>query len=224
MRHTTFRFALAPTPSQAALLARHAGASRFAYHQSLRLVTDALAAQRVDPHVRVPWSAFDLINAFNAWKRSEAAGRVFAVASDGTITKQVIGIEWRGEVCAQVFEEAAVDLGRALGAYAEAKGGRREGRIGFPRQKRKGRCRDSFRLRNRTDRRTGRFSIRVGDGHPRSVAYRGSARSGCTTTLAGCGGCSAPGRTSTTTPGSRFLRRAARCCLRPSAATARAGM
>jgi putative transposase len=75
-----------------------------------------------------------------------------------------------GEVCAQVFEEAAVDLGRALGAYAEAKGGRREGRIGFPRQKRKGRCRDSFRLRNRTDRRTGRFSIRVGDGHPRSVA------------------------------------------------------
>jgi putative transposase len=69
-----------------------------------------------------------------------------------------------------VFEEAAVDLGRALGAYAEAKGGRREGRIGFPRQKRKGRCRDSFRLRNRTDRRTGRFSIRVGDGHPRSVA------------------------------------------------------
>jgi putative transposase len=169
MRQTTFRFALAPTPSQAALLARHAGASRFAYNQSLRLVTDALAARRADQQAWVPWSGFDLINAFNAWKRSEAAGRVFVVASDGTTTKQIAGLSWRSEVCAQVFEEAAVDLGRALSAYAEAKGGRRTSRIGFPRRKRKGRCRDSFRLRNRTDRRTGQFSIRVGDGHPRSV-------------------------------------------------------
>jgi putative transposase len=45
MRHTTFRFALAPTSGQATMLARHAGASRFAYNQSLRLVTDALAAR-----------------------------------------------------------------------------------------------------------------------------------------------------------------------------------
>ena len=42
MRHTTFRFALDPTPAQAGMLARHAGASRFAYNQCLRLVTDAL--------------------------------------------------------------------------------------------------------------------------------------------------------------------------------------
>jgi hypothetical protein len=46
MRHTTFRFALAPTPAQAAMLARHAGASRFAYNQCLRLVTDALASKQ----------------------------------------------------------------------------------------------------------------------------------------------------------------------------------
>jgi putative transposase len=169
MRHTTFRFALAPTPSQAALLARHAGASRFAYNQSLRLVTDALAAPRADPQARVPWSGFDLINAFNAWKRSEAAGRVFVVTPHGTTTTHVTGIAWRSEVCAQVFEEAAVDLGRALGAYAEAKGGSQTGRSGFPRRKRKLRCRDSFRLRNKIDRRTGRSGIRVGDGHPRSV-------------------------------------------------------
>jgi putative transposase len=138
-----------PTPGQAALLARHAGAARFAYNQCLRLVTDALAARQADPQVRVPWSGFDLINVFNAWKRSEAAGRVFAVAPDGTITKQVIGLGWRHEVSAQVFEEAAVDLGRALAAYAEAKGSRRKGQVGFPRRKRKGRCRDSFRLRTR---------------------------------------------------------------------------
>jgi putative transposase len=110
MRHTTFRFALAPTPAQAAMLARHAGASRFAYNQCLRLVTDALASKRTDPQVRVPWSGFDLINACNAWKRSEAAGRIFVVAPDGTITKQVTGLAWRHEVSAQVFEEAAVDL------------------------------------------------------------------------------------------------------------------
>ena len=76
MRHTTFRFALAPTPTQAAMLARHAGASRFAYNQCLRLVADALAAKRAGSEVKVPWSGFDLINAFNAWKRGESAGRI----------------------------------------------------------------------------------------------------------------------------------------------------
>jgi putative transposase len=169
IRHTTFRFALAPTPAQAAMLVRHAGASRIAYNQCLRLVTDALASKRTDPQGSVPWSGFDLINAFNAWKRSEAAGRIFVVAPDGTITKQVTGLAWRHEVSAQVFEEAAVDLGRALSAYAQAKNGSRKGpRVGFPRWKRKGRCRDSFRLRNKQGK-GGAFSIRVGAGHPRSV-------------------------------------------------------
>jgi putative transposase len=169
MRHTTFRFALAPTAVQAVLLVRHAGASRFAYNQCLRLVTDALAAKRADAQVRVPWSGFDLINAFNAWKTSEAAGRIFVVAPDGTITKQVTGLEWRHEVVAQVFEEAAVDLGRALTAYAQAKAGSRKRRpMGFPRRKRKGRSRDSFRMRNKQGS-GGSFYIRVGDGYPRSV-------------------------------------------------------
>src|SRR4029453_12482388 len=103
-----------------------------------------------------------------AWKRSEAAGRMFVAAPDGTITKQVTGLAWRHEVSAQVFEEAAVDLGRALSAYAETKAGRRKDRVGFPRRKRKGRCRDSFRLRNKHGK-GDTFSIRVGEGHPRSV-------------------------------------------------------
>jgi putative transposase len=169
MRHTTFRFALAPTPAQAAMLGRHAGASRFAYNQCLRLVTDALAAKRTDPQVKVPWSGFDLINACNAWKRSEAAGRVFVAAADGTITKQVTGLAWRHEVSAQVLEEAAVDLGRALSAWKDAKAGQPQGRrVGFPRRKRKGRCRDSFRLRNKHGT-GGACLIRVGEGHARSV-------------------------------------------------------
>jgi putative transposase len=70
----------------------------------------------------VPWSGFDLINAINAWKRSEAAGRMFVAAPGGAIAKHVMGLAWRHEVSAQVFEEAAVDLGRALSAYAHARG------------------------------------------------------------------------------------------------------
>jgi hypothetical protein len=124
MRHTTFRFALDPTLSQRQALMRHAGASRFAYNQCLRLLVDALADRESNSSVNVPWSGFDLINTFNAWKRSEDAGRIFTVAADGTITRQVTGLAWRHEVSAQVFEEAAVDLGRALAAYAGANSGK----------------------------------------------------------------------------------------------------
>jgi putative transposase len=169
MRYTTFRFALDPTPAQAAMLARHAGASRFAYNQCLRLVTDALVARKIDPSVVVPWSGFDLINAFNAWKRTEDAGRVFVVAADGSSTKRVTGLTWRHEVSAQVFEEAAVDLGRALAAYSQSRSGSRKGqRVSFPRRKRKGRCRDSFRLRNNKGKGSS-SRIRIGEISPRSV-------------------------------------------------------
>jgi putative transposase len=150
------------------MLAQHAGASRFAYNQCLKVVTDALAARRVDQSVQVPWSGFDLINAFNAWKKGEDAGRIFVVAPDGAVSKQVTGLAWRHKVSAQVFEEAAIDLGRALSAYSSAGNGTRTGRqVGFPRRKRKGRGRDSFRLRNRCQP-SGQL-IRVGEGHPRSV-------------------------------------------------------
>jgi putative transposase len=150
MRQTTFRFALDPTPVQERMLAQHAGASRFAYNQCLRFVTDALTAKRIDPSVTVPWSGYDLINAFNAWKGSEDAGRVFVAAADGSVCKQVTGLTWRHKVSAQVYEEAAVDLGRALSAYRSANKGPQAGRkVGFPRHKRKGRCPDRFRLRNR---------------------------------------------------------------------------
>lgn len=169
MRHTTFRFSLDPAKKQQQALVRHAGASRFAYNQCLRLLVDSLAAKESDPSVDVPWSGYDLINEFNRWKRSEAAGRMFAVGADGTITKQVTGLAWRHEVSAEVFEEAAVDLGRALAAFSDSRSGTRMGhKIGFPRPKRKGRCKDSFRLRNRT-RQIGRCSIRIGEDLPRSV-------------------------------------------------------
>jgi putative transposase len=167
-RMTSFRFTVVDDPRLDAVFARHAGAARFAYNQCLGAVKGALDAKRTDPAVKVPWSSFDLINHFNEWKRSEAAGRTWAVDSAGIATLVGVGLVWRGEVCAQVFEEAAVDLSRGLDALSKSKAGERRGRgIGFPVFKRKGRTRESFRIRNKLTR--GRSSICVGKGHPRSI-------------------------------------------------------
>jgi hypothetical protein len=114
------------------VLARHAGASRFAFNQCLRTVKTALTERRRDANVEVPWSGFDLINTFNAWKKTERAGRVIAVGVDGVGEVVVTGLSWRDHVCQQVFEEAAVDCGRALAAWSDSRSGKRRGkRVGF---------------------------------------------------------------------------------------------
>ena len=77
-RHTTFKFCLEPTVEQRQVLARHVGAARFGFNECLRMVKTRLTQRKTDPDTQVPWSGFDLINAFNAWKKTEAAGRVFA--------------------------------------------------------------------------------------------------------------------------------------------------
>jgi putative transposase len=149
-RHTTFRFCLDPTVEQCELLARHAGASRFAFNQCLRIVKTALAQRKSDPTVDVPWSGFDLINAFNAWKQTEDAGRLFSVDTTSATQIVVTGLPWRQEVCQQVFEEAAVDLGKGLKAWSDSRSGTRKGkRVGFPRFKKKTGVLPSFRLRNK---------------------------------------------------------------------------
>jgi putative transposase len=188
-RHTTFRFCLDPTVEQSVALARHVGAARFAFNQCLRLHLDARMAR--DPQdsstvnggfdggsvaaggegaaAGVPWSRFALINAFNQWKRSEEAGRRFLVGGDGGTDVEVTGLVWRGEVSSQVFEEAAVDLARALATWTASRSGKRRGRpVGHPRFKKKTPTGGSFRMRNRTK---GTWSsIRVGTGdRPRSV-------------------------------------------------------
>lgn len=169
-RHATFRFCLDPTVEQQVVLARHAGASRFAFNQCLQMVKTALSARKTDSGVEVPWTGFDLINAFNDWKKTEDAGRVFIVDADGIVKTVVAGLSWRAEVCQQVCEEAAVDLGKALKAWSDSRSGKRKGkRIGFPRFKKKNGAVPSFRLRNKhpKDRPS---AIRIGDnGRPRSV-------------------------------------------------------
>jgi putative transposase len=134
----------------------------------------ALSERKTDPSVKVPWTRFDLINAFNVWKKSEDAGRVFAVDTDGQVQTTVTGLVWRREVCQQVFEEAAVDLGKGLKAWSDSRAGRRTGkRVGFPRFKKKTHAVPSFRLRNKH--RKGRTpAIRIGDDNrPRSVTLPG---------------------------------------------------
>jgi putative transposase len=180
-RHTTFRFCLDPTVEQSVALARHAGAARFAYNQCLRLHLNA--RERLRSLIRhgassdtvdqardaVPWSRFSLINAYNHWKVSQAAGRRFLVTGDGVTEVEVTGLAWRAEVSSEVFEEAAVDLGRALAAWTASRSGKCTGRpVGHPRFKKKNHTGGSFRMRNRTK---GTWSsIRVGTGdRPRSL-------------------------------------------------------
>jgi putative transposase len=178
-RHTTFKFRLDPTVEQHQVLARHAGASRFAFNQCLRMVKTALTQRRTDPDIDVPWTGFDLINAFNTWKKTETAGRVFIVGTDGVAETAATGLAWRSEVCQQVFEEAAVDLGKGLKAWSDSRSGKRKGkRIGFPRFKKKTYALASFRLRNKHPK-DGPPAIRVGDHHrPRSVTLPGIGQIG----------------------------------------------
>jgi putative transposase len=173
-RHTTFRYCLDPTVEQHEVLCRYAGASRFAFNECLGLVKTALTQRKTDSDVAVPWTGFDLINTFNAWKKTEAAGRVFSVDAGGVAEVVVTGLSWRDQVNQQVFEEAAVDLSKGLKAWSDARSGTRPGRrVGFPRFKKKTGTVPSFRLRNK-HRRGRPAAIRVGDNNrPRSVTLPG---------------------------------------------------
>ncbi|MBS4729839.1 transposase [Mycobacterium sp. SM1] len=174
-RHTTFRFRLDPTVEQCEVLARHAGASRFAFNQCLRIVKTALTQRRADRRVDVPWAGFDLINTFNAGKKTKDAGRVFTVDAHGAAEVVVTGLCWRSQVCQQVFEEAAVDLGKGLKAWSDSRCGKRKGRrVGFPRFKKKTGDIPSFRLRNKHPKGKPE-AIRIGDNdRPRSLTLPGS--------------------------------------------------
>src|ERR1700688_5130326 len=96
-RHTTFRFCLDPTVEQHQVLARHAGAARFAFNQCLRMVKTVLTQRKTHPDTDVPWTAFDLINAFNGWKKTEDAVRVFTADTTGGAPRGVPGLGGGGE-------------------------------------------------------------------------------------------------------------------------------
>lgn len=145
-----YRYALDPTTAQRAHLARSAGTSRWAFnhalaakvasHQVWRTQVDQLVAAGVDEaaartQVKVPTpSAFTV----------KAAWAVVRVDE----TRDVDGVcPWWREVGTRVFESAFTDADAAWRNWLESLSGRRAGRrVGYPRFKKKGRARDSFRV------------------------------------------------------------------------------
>jgi putative transposase len=118
-----FRFALDPTRAQEGALRSHAGAARFAWNWGLGKCAERYEAER-------KWySGVDLHKLWNAEKKADPA------------------LAWWGENSKCAYQEAFRDLDRALRAFSKSRKGQRGGkRLGFPRFKKRGKCRDSFRF------------------------------------------------------------------------------
>jgi putative transposase len=121
--HQAYRFALNPTPAQERALRSHGGAARFAWNWGLAQCHQRYAAEG-------KWhTATDLHKLWNTQKKADPA------------------LAWWGENSKCVYQEAFRDLDRALKDFIKSKNGQRKGRpLGFPRIKKRGKCRDSFRL------------------------------------------------------------------------------
>jgi putative transposase len=121
--HQAYRFALDPSPAQERALRSHAGAARFAWNWGL-----AKCKERYDAEGKW-YSGVDLHKLWNAGKKADPA------------------LAWWGENSKCAYQEAFRDLDRALRDFtASRKGTRRGQRLGFPRFKKRGGCRDSFRF------------------------------------------------------------------------------
>jgi len=118
-----YRFALDPSPAQERALRSHAGAARFAWNWGLARCKERYAAER-------KWySAPELHKLWNAAKKADPA------------------LGWWAENSKCCYQEAFRNLERALGDFVKSRRGERKGRkVGFPRFKKRRKCRDSFRL------------------------------------------------------------------------------
>src|SRR5882672_3165781 len=119
MIRQAYRFALDPTPAQERALRSHAGAARFAWNWALARCRERYAAER-------RWySGAELHKLWNQAKKADPA------------------LSWweRNSKCA--YQESFRDLDRALRDFAKSAKCERKGRrLGFPRYKKKGKCRD----------------------------------------------------------------------------------
>src|ERR687887_967524 len=114
-----FRYELAPTAAQAAALANHAGAARWAWNWGLSVRQKAFGRRGQT------MTAMELHRLLNRLKRTPRYG-------------------WLYEVSKCAPQEALRDLDRAYANYWQ---GRKQGRrVGLPRFKKRGRCPDRFRL------------------------------------------------------------------------------
>jgi putative transposase len=150
-RSVTFQVALDPTLDQRILLAKCAGARRFAFNHHIGRVKENLDVRTkerddvADEYLTpgLSWSKFSFINEFNAWKNGTTDD---APENEGGNR----GLSWRHEIPESVFECASADAAQSLKNWTESKNGTRLGaKVGFPRFAAKGRSTPSFRLRNR---------------------------------------------------------------------------
>ena len=114
-----YRFALDPSPDQERCLRSHAGAARFAWNWGLARCKERYEAER-------KWySSVDLHRQWNAAKKADPA------------------LAWWAENSKCVYQESFRDLERGLKDFMRSRKGERRGkRLGFPRFKKRCRCRD----------------------------------------------------------------------------------
>jgi putative transposase len=118
-----YQFALDPTPRQEQMLRSHAGAHRFAWNLGL-----AWCHQRYTDE-RKWYSANELHRMWNTQKKADPA------------------LAWWRKNSKCVYQGAFQDLDRALRDYSKSRSGARKGgRLGFPRPKKRGKCKDAFRF------------------------------------------------------------------------------
>jgi putative transposase len=118
-----YRFALDPSPAKERALRSHAGAARFAWNWGLARCLERYAAEG-------RWyGGVELHRLWNVAKKCDPA------------------LAWWTENSKSVYQEAFRDLDRALRDFVASRNGRRKGKpVGFPRLKKRGRCRDSCRF------------------------------------------------------------------------------
>jgi len=121
--HQAYRFALDPTSRQEQMLRSHAGAARYAWNWGLRECNKRYTVER-------KWySAAELHQQWNVAKKTDP------------------DLTWWNQNSKCVYQEAFRNLDRALRDYDKSRKGQRNGmQLGFPKRKKKGRCRDSFRF------------------------------------------------------------------------------
>jgi putative transposase len=118
-----YRFALDPSGAQERALRSHAGAARFSWNWGL-----AKCRERYDAEHEW-YSAMELHRLWNQVKKSDPA------------------LRWWDQNSKCAYQEAFRDLEKALRDFVKSRAGLRNGRkLGFPRFKKRGRCKDSFRL------------------------------------------------------------------------------
>ncbi len=118
-----YRYALDPTPAQERRLRSHVGAARYAWNWGLARVKARYEAEK-------------------KWYLAEELHRLWNAEK-----KRNPELAWWQENSKCVYQEAFRNLDRALHDFLKSKTGERKGRrLGFPRHKKKGRCRDSCRF------------------------------------------------------------------------------